>query len=136
MTEGLIPVAPDDLEMEAAITAAKESFRQFLDAFLEPAPGQMSFLVKVAFIKGEEVEHIWVADLNFNRKTPRGVIANEPALRGFRFKQHVKFSPSQITDWMYIENGRLVGGYTIRLLRDRMSPEERKAFDDAAPYTL
>jgi len=30
---------------------------------------------------------------------------------------------------MYLENGKLFGGYTIRVLRNNMSEEERKQFD-------
>ncbi len=30
---------------------------------------------------------------------------------------------------MYIENGKLFGGYTIKVLRNRMTEEERKQFD-------
>ena len=32
--------------------------------------------------------------------------------------QRVEFQPSYISDWMYIENGYLVGGYTTRVIRD------------------
>ena len=48
--------------------------------------------------------------------------------------QKVDFHPSQITDWMYIDKGRLVGGYTTRLIRARMTPAERAALDKASPY--
>jgi uncharacterized protein YegJ (DUF2314 family) len=53
-----------------------------------------------------------------------------------RFKQPVKFDPSRITDWMFIDHGRLVGGYTTRLIRQRMSPEERDAFDATVEYSF
>ena len=46
----------------------------------------------------------------------------------------VEFDPAQITDWMYIENGYLVGGYTTCLIRQRMTPEERQTYDFKAPY--
>ena len=80
------------------------------------------------------MEHIWLADLNFSGPKPRGVIANEPRMDSLRFMEEVTFDPSDVTDWMYVEGGRLVGGYTTRLIRDRMSPEERKEFDASAPF--
>jgi uncharacterized protein YegJ (DUF2314 family) len=40
----------------------------------------------------------------------RGVVANEPVMLSLRFKQPVEFDPSRITDWMFIDHGRLVGG--------------------------
>ena len=124
----------DDPEMAAAIEEAKRTFRQFLEAFQSPRSGQSAFLVKVAFVAGQDVEHIWIADLEIRTGEFRGVIANEPTLRGFRFMQSVDFAPNQITDWMYIEDGMLVGGYSTRLIRKRMSQEERAALDSAAPY--
>jgi uncharacterized protein YegJ (DUF2314 family) len=129
-----IPFASDDSEMEAAIRAAKESFGQFLQTFVRPSKGQRAFLVKAVFVAGEEVEHIWLADLNFSGGRPRGIVANEPALPGMIFKQSVEFEPSQITDWMYVEDGYLVGGFTTRLIRQRMSPEQRRDFDASVPY--
>jgi uncharacterized protein YegJ (DUF2314 family) len=41
-------------------------------------------------------------------------------------------SKSEISDWFYIDNGKLVGGYTIRVLYSRMSPEEKKDFNEHA----
>jgi uncharacterized protein YegJ (DUF2314 family) len=35
---------------------------------------------------------------------------------------------------MYVDNGTLVGGYTTRLLRKRLTPEERKELDARVPY--
>ena len=124
----------EDAEMDTAIREAKRTFGRFLDAFLSPAEEQRAFLVKVAFCDEERVEHIWIADLDFSAQKPRGVIANEPQIPGLRYMEPVEFDPSQITDWMYINHGNLVGGYTTRVIRGRMSPDERAAFDAAAPY--
>ena len=41
----------------------------------------------------------------------------------------VKVSPEDITDWMYTKNDTLIGGYTIRVLRNRMTADEREQFD-------
>lgn len=132
----IVSFESDDHEMAAAVDAAKASLRQFLETFLEPERGQESFLLKVAFIEGEQVEHIWVADLELDGMNFRGVIANEPSLPCFRFKQPVEFEPRQITDWMFIQDGRLMGGYTTRLIRQRMTPEERESFDTSVPFVL
>jgi uncharacterized protein YegJ (DUF2314 family) len=95
---------------------------------------QKSFLVKVVFDEGEQREHIWVADLGLAGDKLRGVIANEPNLPSLKFMEKVEFEPRYISDWMYIEDGYLVGGYTTRVIRDRMTPEERAAHDAQAPY--
>jgi uncharacterized protein YegJ (DUF2314 family) len=129
-------VASDDAEMLAAINKARGSIKEFFDAFTHPKPEQSSFLLKVAFTEDELVEHIWLADLDFSAAQPKGVVANETRLKKVRFKQSVEFDPAYISDWMYIDHGKLVGGYTTRLLRQRMTSEERKTFDSSVPYTF
>jgi len=37
--------------------------------------------------------------------------------------------PEGISDWMYKKGGNLVGGNTIRAVRDGLSAGEREAFD-------
>ncbi len=120
--------------MEAAIREAKKSFRKFIEAFCHPTEGQKSFLVKVVFDEGEQREHIWLADLDFAGKKPSGVISNEPNLPRLKFMQRVEFEPSYISDWMYVEDGYLVGGYTTRVIRERMTPAQRRTHDANAPY--
>ena len=115
--------------MESAITTAKQSFGNFLKAFARPAKNQKSFLIKAAFIEGQQSEHIWLADLKLSTKGSSGTVANEPNLPGVKFMQSVEFHPSQITDWMYIEDGYLVGGFTTRVIRQRMNAEQREAMD-------
>lgn len=127
-------VASDDPEMVRAIAMARSTIKQFLDAFAKPTRGQTAFLLKVPFTRGDRVEHIWLADLDFSGRRARGVIANEPEIDGLHFKQLVEFDLASVTDWMYIDNGRLVGGYTTRFLRQRMSPEQRQELDARVPY--
>jgi uncharacterized protein YegJ (DUF2314 family) len=129
-------VASDDAEMLAAINKARSSIREFFDALTHPKPGQESFLLKVAFTQGDQVEHLWLADLDLSAAKPKGVVASEPQLKKLRFKQTVEFDPAYISDWMYVDHGKLVGGYTIRLLRERMTTEKRKTFDSSVPYTF
>lgn len=130
------PVPSDDPEMLEAIARARRSVKDFFDAFTKPRRGQTSFLWKIAFSDGGRVEHIWLADLDFSGPKPRGVVANEPSLPGFQFKQSIEFDASYLSDWMYVDDGKLVGGFTTRLLRQRMTPEERRSLDDRVPYTF
>ena len=130
----IVPFSPSDEQTEAAIHEAKASFEKFIEAFCHPTEQQKNFLVKVVFDEGEHREHIWLADLDFGDKKPSGVVANEPNLPSLKFMQRVEFEPSYISDWMYIEDGYLVGGYTTRVIRDRMTPDERMRHDAQAPY--
>jgi uncharacterized protein YegJ (DUF2314 family) len=133
-TENVAPVRSEDPEMMAAIQQARDSFRKFLNAYMSPTPKQSAFLVKIAFVKGSDVEHIWLADLDLAGAKPTGVIADTPIRKDLRFKQRVEIDFTYLSDWMYIEDGKLVGGFTTRLLRNRMSSEERKKLDAMSAY--
>ena len=37
---------------------------------------------------------------------------------------------------MAIEDGRLVAGYTLRVLRQRMTPRQRARFDREVPFRI
>jgi uncharacterized protein YegJ (DUF2314 family) len=117
------PVEKTDPEMNAAVEAARSSIGDFLEAFLNPSPNQSSFLLKVRFISSEETEHIWLADLDLGPNKSAGTVANETNFPGLAYMQRVSFTPDQITDWMYFEDGALVGGFTTRLLMRRSNPQ-------------
>ena len=116
----IVSVPSEDPEMEAAIDEAKKSFRQFFHAFHNPTPQQTSFLVKIAFYVGDTYEHIWVADLDFTGNKARGVVAVEPVTNLIHFMEPIEFEMMYISDWMYMDEGSLVGGYTTKLLKSRM----------------
>ena len=44
------------------------------------------------------------------------------------------FDKSDASDWMIIDDGYLIGGYTILALRDQMPEAEQKEFDASFPY--
>jgi uncharacterized protein YegJ (DUF2314 family) len=37
---------------------------------------------------------------------------------------------------LFFINGKLVGGFTIRVLRNQMSGDERKKFDESIPFVI
>ena len=134
--ENVTSVKSEDPEMLAAIQEARSSIKVFLDAFVSPKPNQSAFLVKIAFVKGEDVEHIWLADLNLSGPKPTGVIADSPIRKDLKFKQRVEIDFLYLSDWMYVEDGKLVGGFTTRLLRKRLNTEERKKLDAESPFKI
>jgi uncharacterized protein YegJ (DUF2314 family) len=130
----IVSFKADDARMQFAIDQAKASLRTFFDAFVSPKDNQKSFLLKVYFEVEGEGEHIWLADIDASVMPLTGTIANEPSLPGMTFMNRAFFHPSQITDWMYVEDGYLVGGYTTQVIRAAMSPEERAEYESHAPY--
>jgi uncharacterized protein YegJ (DUF2314 family) len=50
--------------------------------------------------------------------------------------EEVRVDPEKISDWMYVDNGVLRGGFTLRVLRSRMSPQEREQFDSEIGFGI
>ena len=58
-----------------------------------------------------------------------------PSLK-LSFGEVIVIPTEDIVDWMIVEDGKLIGGYTIRLAYERMSPEEKERFRDAIDYSM
>jgi len=122
-------VAPDDQAMNAAILKARSTLSTFKDNLVKPPAKVTDFSVKVAFSYGpEKFEHIWLSNPEFKDGQFYGNIGNEPVdLKNYKLGQRVSASESAISDWMFLDNGLLRGGYTLRVLLDKLPPSERAA---------
>jgi uncharacterized protein YegJ (DUF2314 family) len=134
MMDTLFTVDSENERMDFAIDEARRTLRMFFDAYSDPKPNQTGFSLKVMFESNDDVEHIWMADIDASAEPLAGTVANETDFPGLSFMQRVTFEPAQITDWMYIEDGYLIGGYTTQVIRAELSPTERAEFDADAPY--
>ena len=110
----------DDAELRAGIDQSRASVRMFLEAFTKPAEKQNSWRVKIAFLKDGEVEHLWLRSLDLTGAKPTGIIASAPRRHDLRLNQQVEFDPRHLCDWMYVEDGELMGGFSLRILHRRM----------------
>lgn len=134
MSDNVVPFDSEDERMRFAIDEARNTLRTFFEAYANPKPNQTAFLLKVLFESGEASEHIWLADIDASVSPLEGTVANEPSLPGLTFMERASFEPWQITDWMYVEDGYLVGGYTTQVVRAGLTPAERAQHDANAPY--
>jgi uncharacterized protein YegJ (DUF2314 family) len=116
--------------MQAAIAEARRTVPDFATRVLTPAPGQTYAAVKVALREGEAVEHVWISDLAFDGESFRGRLGNTPVdLRRWSIGDTVRVSRDSVSDWMLVDADTVYGGYSVHVLRARMSPTEREAFD-------
>jgi uncharacterized protein YegJ (DUF2314 family) len=130
-------VSDDDPRMNAAIAKARETVDTFIAALQSPKAGQSQFTVKMAFSDGAHTEHMWLSPVSYDGKIFHGTVQNDPAnVSNVKLGQQASIEPSKISDWMYVENGKLVGGYTVRALHEIMSPSERAEFDRTAPFRI
>jgi len=130
-------VADDDPRMNAAIAKARSTVDVFIAALKSPGSSQSEFSVKMAFTAGGSTEHMWLSPVSFDGTNFLGTIANESErVLTVRMGESVTVAPAEISDWMFVDSGKLVGGETLRVLRDTLSPTERAEFDKSVPFVV
>ena len=130
-------VADDDPRMNAAMEKARSTVNTFITALKSPKAGQSAFSVKMAFTDGSNIEHLWLTPVSFDGRNFQGTVNNEPEkVKTAKMGQKVTIAPAKISDWMYVENRKLVGGQTLRVLRDALTPAERADFDKSVPFFI
>jgi uncharacterized protein YegJ (DUF2314 family) len=131
----VIEVEADDPEMVEAMEAARRSLSEFRAELSKNDPAAYLGL-KARFEDGELVEHIWLTNVRESEAGFVGEINNEPLnLTNLRLGQSVSVPTAEVSDWFVIRDGVLRGGFTIRVLRNRMSPEEQRALDESMGAT-
>lgn len=124
-----ISVESDDKEMAEAIEKANQTLTDFNAVLSNPKIEVKSLKVKFETSNGGG-EHIWLTDVQYKDGRYSGTLDNEPEyITEYKIGDKIEVDNSKISDWMYIENGKLFGGHTIKLLRVRMTEAEREQFD-------
>lgn len=130
-------VADDDPRMNAAMEKARATVKSFITALRSPKAGQSAFSIKMSFTDGGNTEHMWLTPVTFDGTKFTGTVNNEPEkVKSVKMGQKVTVAPDKISDWMYIENRKLVGGETLRVLRAALTPAERADFDKSVPFVV
>ncbi|WP_339841145.1 DUF2314 domain-containing protein [uncultured Maribacter sp.] len=121
----------DNAKINDAIEKAKNSIQEFTIALKSDNPDLDFFAIKQKFITRDGGgEHIWVQDIQLVDSEFIGTIGNEPVYtNAIQLGDTITVDRANISDWMYYEKDKIVGGYTIRVLRDGLSDEEKAQFD-------
>jgi uncharacterized protein YegJ (DUF2314 family) len=134
---GYYQVPNDHAAMHRAVTEARKTVGKFIAALKHSAPGQQDFEVKKPFIQGNEVEHIWLSDVRFIGNRFQGRVDNQPRkIRGLKLGQLVSVNPNEISDWLYVDKGELIGGYTVRAHYNELSAAQKQQFDAVADFKM
>ncbi len=132
-----VKIEDADADLSKAVQKARKSVGKFIKALGSPNKEQSRFAVKKPFVQGEKVEHIWLRDVTYDGKVFHGVVDNVPnEITGVRLNDKVTAAPGEISDWMYVENGALVGGYTTRALCSTLSPANKRQFCKQAGFRI
>jgi uncharacterized protein YegJ (DUF2314 family) len=118
LAQGIVKVPNSDQPMETAISKAQASLPVFFERLTKPQPGDERFSVKIRYATtGDSGEHIWANDVVREGDKVSATIGNKPAdIPNLKMGQRVTVPVTQLTDWMYMNGGKIHGGQTIRAL--------------------
>jgi uncharacterized protein YegJ (DUF2314 family) len=134
---GYTQVADDDKQMDRAVENAQKSLGFFMAALRAKKNGDTVFEIKKGFVDGDKVEHLWIREITYDGKNFHGKIDNRPLeVNNVRLGQRVTVAPQDVTDWMFLKDGKLIGGYTTRVLYARLSPADKAEFDKRAEFKI
>jgi uncharacterized protein YegJ (DUF2314 family) len=134
---GYQQVADNDRQCERAEEHAQRNLGFFIAALKAKKPGDTSFAIKKGFVDGDKVEHLWITNVTYDGTAFRGKIDNKPReVKNVRLGQRVTVASRAVSDWMFVKDGKLIGGYTTRVLYARLTPEQRAQFDREADFRI
>lgn len=131
-------VEDEDKAMNNAISTARQTLQQFNDALKSGADSLESFSLKVRYDAPDgQGEHIWLNEINVKNGVYTGIVNNVPdIITQVKFGDTVTINNDNISDWMYLVNNKLRGGYTLRVLMDKMSPAEKEKLQEQSRFII
>ena len=126
----VVDVTATNPEMNAAIAKARATLPTFWASYEAPKASETGHSLKVRFAKpASGHEHIWMAEV---RKIANGrysaKFANVPRdLPSKKAGDVAEFGDTDISDWMFMRNGKIVGGETVRPMLKMMPKAEADA---------
>lgn len=126
-------IADEDERMNWAMEKAKLTFGYFKECVQNPKENQAYFSVKARIEDNGIIEHVWLGEPNFDADgNIYGIVGNLPTnVTNVTLNEKIGISEKEVSDWMIIDNARLIGGYTIRAIRDGMKGKELENFDNS-----
>lgn len=120
-----------DEKMQYALEKAQHTLGYFQSSLLDPKPNQSRFALKARLRDHTTTEHIWLSEVSYDPDgLYYGTISNPPVhLTNVEVGSRIGIAAEDSSDWLVVEDGSLIGGYTIRMYRDGLSPENRARFD-------
>ncbi|HEY4256149.1 MAG TPA: DUF2314 domain-containing protein [Candidatus Udaeobacter sp.] len=134
---GYAQVSDNDKQMDRAVENAQRTLGFFIAALKAKQGGDTVFEIKKGFIDGDKVEHLWMKRITYDGKNFHGEIDNRPReVNNVHLGQRFTVAPEAVSDWMFLKDGKLIGGYTTRVLYARLSPEDKAEFDRHAEFKI
>ena len=123
----VINVEEDDPEMVGAMKTARETLPHFWQVYEKPARGETNFALKVKITDKLGTEHFWATDVERRDGKILGTINNDPNIvKSVKLGDRMEIPEADISDWLYMRDGKMIGNQTIKPLFKQMPADEVK----------
>jgi uncharacterized protein YegJ (DUF2314 family) len=126
-----------DEEYQAAFQQAHDTMDILFRAMIAPDPTHRFVGVKARF-EGRDIrfEDHWTEPVDYYNNVFTVRILDGLTLNtGLHAEQFANIPAEDILDWIIVESdGNVLGGYTLRLEYDRMTPEQQKEYRENTGY--
>ena len=125
-----------DPEFEEAVRQAQNSLHIFRQAIISPKTSYALASLKIRFTQDGISEDMWTEPVYiledvYTVRMVEGVTIKQ----GIHPDRLVDVKLQDIVDWMLLEkDGTVIGGYTLRLAYERMTPEEQQKYIEITGY--
>ena len=76
--------------------------------------------------QGINMEQIWLANIRFRDGVYYGVLASSPLhVSGMKKGDTTVFDIDAITDWMFVQDGKIAGGRSVKYLLEKVPENQR-----------
>lgn len=114
----IVGARADDPRLAEAAEQARRRWPEFQQAFFGRQGAH--FAVKTAFTDGDNVEHMWISVETVEGAAVRGRLGNAPTMvTNVREGDVVIVNREQIEDWLFVRRGKMVGGFSVRVLTEQ-----------------
>lgn len=132
----------EELAMQEAIQLAQNNFSSFKEDLIKDRqriiPAIEESLIKYAFEtenKDVPVEHMFLSDIFYDGSNIIGIIYSEPIYtESVQAGNSIIVDINQVTDWLYIIDGKTYGGYTFKYMWKCFTDEEKAMYKDQPPF--
>ena len=130
------PYQAADAELNAAIQSARDTLESFVAESMNNDSSGSAFTVKVHAATGKGEEDLWLTGIAKDGEHYTAVVESDPkVLTGeFPMGTEVRFGPGEVVEWHYFKDDKVIGAQVTRILRQRMTPEQRAEHDVIYPF--
>jgi len=130
-----IEIGQNDKEIERIADNARRALPIFFRNLARPEKWANNFYVKYPLssddgsVEPKVREQVWLGNIRFKNNSYYGTLANTAKSIDSRKKgDTIIINTDKITDWMYVQDGKIIGGQSIKYLLEKI-PEDKRGVD-------